>query len=154
MDINWNMWIDKFLSFINTIDYPSLSIFMLTVMLFGLFIKLHLAKNSRFDVNDLITANGKASLEKTAQFTAFLISSWAFIYLTLTSKLTEWFLTIYMSAWVANLAIMKYLDSRTQTSISTKRSLSIKDEVEQEGEEELDEYDTSKAKNIKNIENQ
>ena len=54
---------------------------------------------------DLITATdkkGKTRLDSRKCFEdgAFLASTWAFVFLTASGKLTETYLTVYMGAWV------------------------------------------------------
>ena len=54
---------------------------------------------------DLLTATDKKDnvrfdARKCWEAGAFFTSSWVFIYLTITGKLTEWFFIGYMAAWV------------------------------------------------------
>jgi len=41
------------------------------------------------------------SLGRIGQFTALVVSTWAFMSLVLSNLLTEWFFTAYMLAWAA-----------------------------------------------------
>lgn len=43
--------------------------------------------------------NAEPSLGRQGQFTALVVSTWAFVQLTLADKLTEWFFAGYMMAW-------------------------------------------------------
>lgn len=45
--------------------------------------------------------NAEPSLGRQGQYTALIVSTWAFVQLTLTDKLTEWFFAGYMLAWGA-----------------------------------------------------
>jgi len=69
---------------------------------------------SSFDLQDLLTDSktGKASLQKTGQLVAMLVSTWVLIHETRAARLTEWLFMAYMLAWAgANLA-GKWLETR------------------------------------------
>jgi hypothetical protein len=58
------------------------------------------------DLLDLLTTTDRRNKlrfdsRKCFEAGAFLTSSWAFVYLTLTHQLTEWFFVCYIGAWVA-----------------------------------------------------
>jgi len=44
--------------------------------------------------------NAEPSLSRQGQYTALVVSTWAFVSLTLADKLTEWFFIGYMAGWV------------------------------------------------------
>jgi len=57
------------------------------------------------DLLDLLTSTDKAGKvrfdsRKCFEAGAFATSTWAFVHLTLTHQLTEWFLAAYIGAWV------------------------------------------------------
>jgi hypothetical protein len=59
----------------------------------------------RPDLLDLLTSTDKAGRvrfdsRKCFEAGAFATSTWAFVHLTLTHQLTEWFLAAYIGAWV------------------------------------------------------
>lgn len=67
-------------------------------------IRMHRNKDMP-SLNDLITSTdrkGKVRLDprKCFEAGAFLTTTWAFVFLTASGKLTEWFLTVYVGAWV------------------------------------------------------
>ena len=69
---------------------------------------------SEFDLQHLIldSKTGKASLQKTGQLVAMLVSTWVLIHETRAARLTEWLFMAYMLAWAgANLA-GKWLETR------------------------------------------
>ena len=67
--------------------------------------KLNADDRSPIDIMDLITESGKLSEAKFIRFFTWIVSTWGFIYLIASHKLTEWYFIGYMSAWVANALI-------------------------------------------------
>lgn len=63
-----------------------------------MFIVLLRPKSFRFLLDK---GNQEPSLGRQGQFVALLVSTWAFVALTLDGKLTEWFFVWYMFAWGA-----------------------------------------------------
>lgn len=58
------------------------------------------------DLLDLITATDKSGhtrfdARKCWEAGAFSVSTWAFVYIVMANRLTEWFFAIYMGSWVA-----------------------------------------------------
>lgn len=69
------------------------------------------SKASKFSLDEAFTdINGKTSLGRIGTFAALSVSSWAFVYLTSTDRLSEWFMTAYLAAWVGNGIGHKWLD--------------------------------------------
>jgi hypothetical protein len=67
-------------------------------------IKLHLSDN-KFDLIELFaidSTTGKASDSKVRLNTAFVLTCWAFVYLTMNDKFTEWYFFGFMGAWVTD----------------------------------------------------
>lgn len=67
-------------------------------------------------LSDLVCIDGKISESKLARFGAFVISSWAFVFLIITEEMTEWFFFGYMAAWVSNAIFSKYIDTRANST--------------------------------------
>lgn len=72
--------------------------------------------NNDIVISDLICIDGRISESKLARFVAFAISSWAFVFLIITEKMTEWFFFGYMAAWVSNAIFSKYIDKKMPDS--------------------------------------
>lgn len=62
----------------------------------------HFSKRQKFNVVDLLFygANGKLSDSKARLNGAFIVTTWAFVWLTLIDKLTEWYVAAFLTAWV------------------------------------------------------
>jgi hypothetical protein len=70
-------------------------------------VRWHLDPDNTFKLSDLIAdeTTGKISLFRTGQAIALLVSTWGFVVLTRSGKLSEWYFAGYMLAWAgANLA--------------------------------------------------
>jgi hypothetical protein len=100
LDSNFTM--DDFMSI--------LLIFLLFVFIFSIskwLWKLNNDKNNTISFVDLISVNGRLNERKVSRFGAWIISTWGFMYLILSSQLSEWYFVGYMGAWVANALIGK-----------------------------------------------
>lgn len=93
------------------------------------FIKAHFSENTEFDVMKLVMydQDGKLSDSKARLNGAFGITSWAFIYLTMNDKLTEWYVTVFLAAWVIdrftarkNSEALKGIQTKEQLNDTTK----------------------------------
>ena len=68
---------------------------------------------SRFDFGEaFIDADGKTSMARICVFVALSVSTWGFVVLVQTGKLSEWYFTAYMGAFVLNGLGSKWLDSK------------------------------------------
>lgn len=67
-------------------------------------------------IADLICVDGKLNEPKMARFGAFVVSTWAFVYLVVTNGMTEWYFVGYMTAWVGNALFSKYMNDRERNS--------------------------------------
>lgn len=66
---------------------------------------------NKFNLDEAFTdSSGKTSMGRIGIFVALSVSSWGFVYLTLEGKLTEWFMTAFLGAFVLNGGVSKWLD--------------------------------------------
>lgn len=63
--------------------------------------KLTTQVGNTYDWHDLLMEHGKASKAAHVMLGAFAVTTWAMVYLTLSDKLTEGYMGLYMTAWVA-----------------------------------------------------
>lgn len=92
-------------------------IMLLLVILAGIMaFKATRSTKSKFSLTEaFLDRNGKTSFARIGQFSALAVSTWAFIFLTLEDKLTEWYFTGFMLAWVGNSLGHKWLDKPKET---------------------------------------
>ncbi|QIG71430.1 hypothetical protein EVB94_343 [Rhizobium phage RHph_TM40] len=91
------------------------SLVVVLVVAIMVILKLHSSrKYPNIDLTDLIVdpQDNKLSGSKIRMLLATVVSTWAFIFLVLNDKLTEWFMTIYMSIFMVEVLGKKYLDFR------------------------------------------
>lgn len=67
-------------------------------------IHAHNRKDNKFDLLDLFTdgKTGKVDGANARLNMAFIIMSWVLTQLTIEGKLTEWYITAYVGAWVVD----------------------------------------------------
>ena len=73
-------------------------------------------KNNQVDVKDLICSEGRINEAKFMRFSAFLVSTWGFIYLMVDQRFSEWYFAGYMAAWTGNALVNKWLNNREGAS--------------------------------------
>ena len=100
-------WFDNLLSYFTASNALALMLLGLILVIFYIMVRLHLSKESTFDLEDLICDNGKLDEKKFTRFGAWVLSSWGFIYIMIKhpDSLPEWYFIGYMGVWVTN-AIM------------------------------------------------
>lgn len=69
-------------------------------------------QNNQVDIKDLICTDGRINEAKFMRFTAFVVSTWGFIYLIVDQRFSEWYFAGYMAAWAGNALLNKYLNQR------------------------------------------
>jgi hypothetical protein len=111
-------WIDTLLSYFNQANSMAIMLLGLIVGVFYILVRLHLNKDSAFDLEDLVTTDGKLDEKKFTRFGAWVLSSWGFIYIMIKhpDSLPEWYFLGYMGVWVTN----AILDHRMNGSNSKK----------------------------------
>lgn len=72
-------------------------------------------KNNSVDIKDLICVDGRINEAKFMRFTAFVVSTWGFVYLIVDQRFSEWYFAGYMAAWAGNALINKWLNAKEQS---------------------------------------
>ena len=87
---------------------------LLAVALFAaLLIHSWQKSHPEFDLADLLTGdNGKVSLSKFGQVSALIVSTWGFVVLVQTGKLTEFYFIGYMTVWTGAKLIQSGIDKK------------------------------------------
>lgn len=80
----------------------------------------HKDSKSNVDLKDLICKDGKVDEKKFTRLGAWIVSTWGFVYLILDDQFTEWYFFGYMSVWVSNVILDKYLNNRIQLQQGAK----------------------------------
>lgn len=80
-------------------------------------------RENQVDIKDLICSDGKINEQKFMRFTAFVVSTWGFVYLIVDQRFSEWYFAGYMAAWAGNALLDKWLNARSTSSSSNTTSL-------------------------------
>lgn len=80
-------------------------------------------RESTISLADLVTVGGRLNERKVARFGAWIVSTWGFVYLIVTAKLSEWYFVGYMTAWVANALIGKMRNDPSENEPPTPKVL-------------------------------
>lgn len=73
-------------------------------------------KNNQVDIKDLICVDGKINSNKFMRFTAFVVSTWGFIYLIVDQRFSEWYFAGYMATWTGSALLSKWIDNKGNTN--------------------------------------
>lgn len=69
-------------------------------------------QTNQVDIKDLICTEGRLNEHKFMRFTAFVVSTWGFIYLIVDQRFSEWYFAGYMAAWTGNALLNKWLSTK------------------------------------------
>lgn len=75
-------------------------------------------KNNQIDLKDLVCVDGQINEAKFMRFTAFVVSTWGFVYLIVDQRFSEWYFAGYMTAWAGNALLNKWLNLKEQSASS------------------------------------
>ena len=90
---------------------------LLAILVLGTFyilVQLSRNPNDNLNLSDLVTVNGRLDEKKFTRFGAWVISTWAFVYLIVNSpgNFPEWYFVGYMGVWVSNAIFDKYMTAK------------------------------------------
>lgn len=72
-------------------------------------------RDNTVDIKDLICSDGRINEAKFMRFTAFVVSTWGFVYLIVDQRFSEWYFAGYMAAWAGNALLNKWLTIKQGT---------------------------------------
>jgi len=85
----------------------------LVVMVFALIMwNVQRDQTNRVDIKDLVCTNGELDEKKFMRFTAFVVSTWGFVYLIVDQRFSEWYFTGYMAMWAGNALLDKWISTK------------------------------------------
>lgn len=73
-------------------------------------------KSNQIDLKDLICVDGRVNEAKFMRFTAFVVSTWGFVYLIVDQRFSEWYFAGYMTAWAGNALVNKWLTMKQNSN--------------------------------------
>lgn len=110
-----------------------LSFIVLTIMALAIGISLwraHVRQDVDFSLFDLLMENGRVSKIAFAFMTVLAMTTWVIVHLTVSGKLTEGYLGLYLTAWVTPL-IARVVFNKQEPSAPVKDSVAVVDAVGQ-----------------------
>lgn len=111
-----------FFTAIAAFDYTGIILFIAVIVFGTMMYRMSKSESTKFFYDQLfIDEDGKASTSKLAHLTALLISSWAFVHLTLKGTLTEWYFLTYMTVWVLQRSYSKWIDLQKAAQTELKK---------------------------------
>jgi len=113
--MNWGQLILNYFSQANSM---AILLMLLICGILYLIIRLHFDQNSNFDLEDLVSTDGKVDEKKFTRFGAWLLSSWGFVYIMVKhpDSLPEWYFLGYMGVWVTNAILDNKLNKKMPDS--------------------------------------
>ena len=107
MNLDWDS--------INKTQIAMSSVLILVVIFLVLLLWIwHRNSESNIDLKDLICSRGKIDEKKFVRFGAWIVSTWGFVYLIVEERFSEWYFMGYMTAWVGNALLDKYLTKKDE----------------------------------------
>jgi hypothetical protein len=85
----------------------------LVVIVFALIMwNIQRDQTNKVDIKDLVCTNGELDEKKFMRFTAFVVSTWGFVYLIVDQRFSEWYFTGYMAMWAGNALLDKWISNK------------------------------------------
>ena len=108
------MTFEKFMNYFTTANTMEILLALLIFVTLITMIRMSLNPSDSFDLKDLVSENGKLEERKFTRFGAWVISTWAFVYLIVNKpdQFPEWYFVGYMGVWVSNAIFDKYMTAR------------------------------------------
>lgn len=100
----------------NMQPYHAMNLVIILAVLVGALIIWNIQRDqtNQVDIKDLICVDGKINSNKFMRFTAFVVSTWGFVYLIVDKSFSEWYFAGYMATWTGSALLSKWLDVKGQ----------------------------------------
>ena len=108
----------KDLGFMEAASGMVVSLIVLVILAVAFIWNIQRDRDNQVDIKDLICKDGRINEAKFMRFTAFVVSTWGFVYLIVDQRFSEWYFAGYMAAWAGNALLNKWLSQREQTNSS------------------------------------
>lgn len=93
-----------------------ISLIVIVVLSLAFIWNIQRDRENQVDIKDLICSDGRINEAKFMRFTAFVVSTWGFVYLIVDQRFSEWYFAGYMAAWAGNALLHKWLTIKQGTS--------------------------------------
>ena len=89
-----------------------ISLIILVILAIAFIWNIQRDRDNTVDIKDLICSDGRINEAKFMRFTAFVVSTWGFVYLIVDQRFSEWYFAGYMAAWAGNALVNKWLNRK------------------------------------------
>jgi len=96
-----------------------ISLIVIVVLSLAFIWNIQRDRENQVDIKDLICSDGRINEAKFMRFTAFVVSTWGFVYLIVDQRFSEWYFAGYMAAWAGNALLHKWLTIKQGTTTPT-----------------------------------
>ena len=96
-----------------------ISLIVIVVLSLAFIWNIQRDRENQVDIKDLICSDGRINEAKFMRFTAFVVSTWGFVYLIVDQRFSEWYFAGYMAAWAGNALLNKWLTIKQGTTNPT-----------------------------------
>ena len=105
----------SFMNYFNAANTMELLLALLLFIMIVTMVRMSLNPTDSFDLKDLVSEDGKLVERKFTRFGAWVISTWGFVYILVNNPNTfpEWYFVGYMTVWVGNAIMGKYVVTKT-----------------------------------------
>ena len=100
-----------------------ISLIIIVVLSLAFIWNIQRDRENQVDIKDLICSDGRINEAKFMRFTAFVVSTWGFVYLIVDQRFSEWYFAGYMAAWAGNALLTKWLNMKQGTQNTPPSSL-------------------------------
>ena len=102
------------MNYFTTANTMEILLALLVVVTIVTMIRMTLNPSDSFDLKDLVSENGKLEERKFTRFGAWVVSTWGFVYILVNNPSTfpEWYFVGYMTVWVSNAIMGKYMSTK------------------------------------------
>ena len=109
------MTFEKFMNYFTTANTMELLLALLFFTIIVVMVRMTLNPSDTFDLKDLVSEDGKLQERKFTRFGAWVVSTWGFVYILVNNPSTfpEWYFVGYMTVWVSNAIMGKYMSNKT-----------------------------------------
>lgn len=104
----------KDLGFMEAASGMVVSLIVIVILSVAFIWNIQRDRDNQVDIKDLICKDGRINEAKFIRFTAFIVSTWGFVYLIVDQRFSEWYFAGYMAAWAGNALLNKWLTMKGQ----------------------------------------
>lgn len=106
------MTFTTFMNYFTTANTMEILLAIMLLVILVTMVKMTLNPTDSFDLKDLVSEDGRLQERKFTRFGAWVISTWGFIYILVNNPTTfpEWYFVGYMTVWVGNAIMGKYMN--------------------------------------------